>query len=144
MEDKIIVLQRFDNYLQANTVKSRLESQGIECFLSDEKVNPLRNSFYIKTSKGVRLHVYEKDKELSKIILKLDESLKPDHEDGLITCPHCSSLNVSFSTGIRKRLSFPKKISVAMLKIYPFRAKKLYHCFDCGFEFKIKAHYHPV
>jgi hypothetical protein len=133
MEDKVIVVQRFDNYLQANAVKARLDSQGIECFLSDEKA---ANPFHLKGKTVVKLHVSEKDQELTRRILRLDGTLHAAREDGLTRCPKCFSLNVVYAKGMRKKLSYPKKITSVLLKIYPFSSKILYYCFDCGFEFE--------
>lgn len=36
-----VVLQSFDNYIDAHIVKGRLEDQGIACFLKDEHLSTL-------------------------------------------------------------------------------------------------------
>jgi len=36
MEDKIIILETFESPFRANIVRSKLESFGIPCFLTDE------------------------------------------------------------------------------------------------------------
>ncbi len=36
-----VVLQSFDNYIDAHIVKGRLEDQGIACFLKDEYLSTL-------------------------------------------------------------------------------------------------------
>ena len=61
-EDKIIVFESYDTVMAANLVKTKLDAYGIPCFLSDENfvgLYPIRNELF----PGVRLHIFEKDKE---------------------------------------------------------------------------------
>jgi hypothetical protein len=71
MEDpaeKIIVYEAFDTVMQANLAKTKLDAYGIPCFLTEENFTslyPFRNDIF----PGVRLHVFEKDKERAREIL---------------------------------------------------------------------------
>jgi hypothetical protein len=61
-EDKIIVFERFENVISANLAKTKLDAYGIPCFLSEENfgaIFPFKNELF----GGVRLHIFEKDKE---------------------------------------------------------------------------------
>ena len=69
LKDKIIILQSFENPLTANLVKTKLESFGVPCFLSDES-NPGFNPIYDHSTRGVKLKIFEKDLERAKEILE--------------------------------------------------------------------------
>ncbi len=75
MEDaaeKIIVYEAFDTVMQANLAKTKLDAYGIPCFLTEENFTglyPFRNDIF----PGVRLHVFEKDKERVREVLNEDE-----------------------------------------------------------------------
>jgi hypothetical protein len=67
--EKIIIYASFDNVIAANIAKTKLDAYGIPCFLTEENFTnlyPLRNDIF----PGVRLHVFEKDKEQAKNILE--------------------------------------------------------------------------
>jgi hypothetical protein len=71
MEDeaeKIIIYEAYDTAVQANLAKTKLDAYGIPCFLTEENFTglyPFRNDIF----PGVRLHVFEKDKERVKEVL---------------------------------------------------------------------------
>jgi hypothetical protein len=76
--DKIIVFKRFQNAIEANIAKTKLDANGIPCFLSDENLAnlyPTQNLLAI----GVRLHLFEKDVSLAEEILKEDSLSMGDH-----------------------------------------------------------------
>ena len=66
--DEIIVFKRFENAIEANIIKTKLDANGIPCFLSDENLAnlyPLQNFLAM----GVRLHLFAKDVEWAKSVL---------------------------------------------------------------------------
>jgi len=66
--EKIIVYEAYDTVMQANLAKTKLDAYGIPCFLTEENFTslyPIRNDIF----PGVRLHVFEKDKERVKEVL---------------------------------------------------------------------------
>lgn len=71
MEDsaeKIIVYEAYDTVMKANLAKTKLDAYGIPCFLTEENFTslyPIRNDIF----PGVRLHVFEKDKDRVKEVL---------------------------------------------------------------------------
>lgn len=73
MEDeKIIIYASYDNVIMANLAKTKLDAYGIPCFLTEEhftNLYPLKNQIF----PGVRLHVFEKDKERVAEVLKEGE-----------------------------------------------------------------------
>lgn len=62
MEGKIVEFTRFNNLIEANLAKTKLDAYGIPCFLSDEhfgNLYPISNDLM----PGVRLHIFEDDKQ---------------------------------------------------------------------------------
>ena len=136
--DRIIVFTSFYNPIEANIVKSRLLDSGIQCFLTDENtitINPL----YTQALGGVKLHIFEKDIDLVNRILADDNIQLPEEEPqpSLDVCPNCGSPHVAYVHATKKRFSIPVIIVSFLLMVYPFYARKTYHCFDCEHEFAI-------
>ncbi|MBC8045289.1 MAG: DUF2007 domain-containing protein [Fimbriimonadaceae bacterium] len=69
-EDKIIILASYHNSAEANIARGVLEQHEILCFLSNENYSELNPFFNILTG-GIKLHVFEKDKEIAEMILSL-------------------------------------------------------------------------
>ncbi len=68
-EEKIIVFAAYDTVIQANLAKTKLDAYGIPCFLTEEhftNLYPLRNDIF----PGVRLHVFENDRDRAAEILR--------------------------------------------------------------------------
>lgn len=66
--DEIIVFRRFENAIDANIVKTKLDANGIPCFLTEENLAnlyPLQNFLAM----GVRLHLFSKDVEWAQSVL---------------------------------------------------------------------------
>jgi DNA-directed RNA polymerase subunit M/transcription elongation factor TFIIS len=138
--DKIVVFQTFSDAIQANIVKGLLCSRGIECFLSDENIVTL-NPLYNNAVGGVKLNVFEKDfNRISEILQaenQLPEAGPTEANQAMpITCPKCHSLNVSYGGSVERKFGYFDVLIPILLMIYPFSMRKVYHCFDCGNEFK--------
>lgn len=68
-DDKIIIYQSYDTVIQANLAKTKLDAYGVPCFLTEENFTglyPFRNDIF----PGVRLHIFEKDQERVREVLK--------------------------------------------------------------------------
>jgi hypothetical protein len=79
-QDKTTVLMEFTNSGEAYIIKGVLDSNDIPCFLSNENSpyvgNALSDAFY-----GVRLHIFEKDKEKAEKLLKDIQSTVEEDEN---------------------------------------------------------------
>ncbi len=139
---KIVVYETFYNPIEANIIKSKLLDSGVQCFLSDENtltVNPLYN----QALGGVKLHVFERDVPLVRSILNegSEEGLEDvEHAEDAerisgITCPNCGSDNVGYVQATKERFGILTILVSLLLMVYPFRAKKVHHCFNCQHEF---------
>ncbi|TKC05480.1 DUF2007 domain-containing protein [Pedobacter polaris] len=140
MEDKIVVYSSYYNPIEANIIKSRLEDSDIPCFLTDEHVATIQ-PMYNQAIGGVKLNVFEKDIERINILLNEEQDFIEDNaetiiEEDKVECEKCGSTNVSFGQATKKRFSWWVTIISLLFFIYPFKANKCYHCYECGNEFK--------
>ena len=115
--------------MAANLVKTKLDAYGIPCFLSDENfvgLYPIRNELF----PGVRLHVFEKDRERVKEIL-----IEQQHtvEAETFQCPYCGSQNVKI---VQAHESLVKSLISSFLLGLFLHPKKTYRCQDCLKEFE--------
>ncbi|MBB5438269.1 hypothetical protein HDC92_001944 [Pedobacter sp. AK017] len=136
--DKIVVFETYYNPIEANIVKARLIDSGVQCFLSDENtitINPL----YTQALGGVKLHLFEKDVELARSILQDELAEIPLTAEAEVAdievCPKCGSSNVGYVQATKKRFGIFTIIVSLLLMVYPFHARKTYHCFNCENEF---------
>lgn len=127
----IIVFQEFDNSIDANISKTKLDAYGIPCFLTEENLaNLYPGSQFI--SFRVRLHLFAKDAEQARQILNEQNLVIEDESNA--TCPRCRSSHLE--------RDFPKKLSEKILSglgvlffgIF-IPQKKIYRCLDCQQEF---------
>jgi hypothetical protein len=123
--NKIIVIHAFDSLIEANIIKSRLDSLGIPCFLSEENLTSLTTALL---SGGIRLHIFEHDKEEVSNIISQQRMQKTDDDD-LLICPNCRS---------KKILSFvndrfdPSSVVKFMLQL-----SKTHYCVNCEAQFDL-------
>lgn len=127
-EEKIIVFESYETTLKANLAKTKLDAYGIPCFLTDENFNSLY-PFQNELIPGVRLHIFERDKERVKEILEETAILEPD----VLLCPVCGS------TQIKENFNEPglmKELTQSVLTGLFLAPKKEYTCQTCGCNFK--------
>jgi len=126
-DEEIIVLKYFDNAIDANIAKTKLDAYGIPCFLTEENMANLYPGQSLYAFK-IRLHLFASDHERAIQILT-KESLSVQQE-GAGDCPRCQSQKIT--------RAFPKKEADRLTTIFFgifFPHKKVSHCLDCGFEF---------
>jgi DNA-directed RNA polymerase subunit RPC12/RpoP len=128
-EDKIIVFDSYDTVMDANLVKTKLDAYGIPCFLSDENfvgLYPIRNELF----PGVRLHIFEKDKDrVNEILAEQNVS-----EVETIYCPHCGSYKIQ--ENLDKKGLLNDMIATVMIGLF-LNPKKSYRCQNCLREFEV-------
>jgi len=127
-QDEIIVFKRFENAIDANIAKTKLDAYGVPCFLTDEHLTnlyPLQNLILF----GVRLHIFNKDREAAEQVLQ-DVYL---NNDDVIICPRCRSKKVE--------MEYTQKFSSRILRVtigfllFILPLPKVYRCQDCEHEF---------
>lgn len=102
-------------------LKGKLESEGIAVFLRDE--NTINTDPLISDAiGGVKLQVYESDKEKAIAIYKQLKSYVADEGGNLIACPNCTKQQLEV-VYLRKNLLY---------KLFPFFEPKKYRCDNCN------------
>lgn len=140
MKDGYACVASFTEPLQANLAKTKLQSEGIDCYLTNEHMVRM-NFFYSQALGGVQLFVPEQDLQRAREALEgkgftlfalpdADESgpVAPSKEPN---CPRCHSGNVYNDR--RPRLV----TTIAFYLGLPFAFfRKRKRCSRCGFEWK--------
>lgn len=129
--DDIIVFKQFENAIEANIVKTKLDAYGVPCFLTEENLANLYPGQHFNVF-NIRLHLFAKDKERAMQIA--DESNLMLDDEQIATCPQCRSNKLEHY--------FPKKLtsklsswaSFLFLGIF-FSKQKVYRCQECACEF---------
>ena len=121
----------------AHLAKTKLESEGIECFIFDEHTSSM-NWFYTNAIGGIKLKVRGEDYERASIILKenVDDSNSIDEADEIIklSCPKCGSDNIR-DEKFSKRFAY---ISILLLGFPLLFKKRKYECGNCGLKWSKK------
>lgn len=122
-QEPIIVIHHFDSFIEANIVKSKLDAYGIPCFLSEENVTFLTTSLL---SGGIRLHIFEHDKDRV-IELLVQERMHKSEDDDLVQCPFCHSRKILInSSALFQNASVVK---------FLLQLTKRHYCLHCEAEF---------
>ena len=141
-QEEMIIIATFSRPMEAHLTKSRLESEGIECFLDDE-LTVAANWLFSNAIGGVKLKVKESDaKKASEILrqepididlVEFDEDIEAD-EDRL-QCPRCNSFDVYYEKYSRRTFF----LFWMLLGIpFPF-SKRKWVCKGCGHEWKARG-----
>jgi len=126
-------IKTFDNPIDAHLLKTKLESEGIFCYLADENiigVNPLLSN----AVGGIKLNVPDESVEDAlRIILETEDTPISNTENQTISCPKCGSThifnNINNQKGLFAKLATVLSFLTSSLPIY---ANKSYLCKDCN------------
>ena len=137
-DDRIITFEAYYDPMLAHIVRTRLEANGIPCFIADETIagtNPVFNG----AVGGVKLKIFERDLEKCKEVLASEGDLhERDHfevdneTNGYVVCPFCASTNVGHVND-NENIEF---LSSFMNLVNPFYNQKSWHCFNCRQNFE--------
>jgi hypothetical protein len=126
-DDDIVVFQQFDNTIDANIAKTKLDAYGVPCFLTEENMANLYPGQSLMAFK-IRLHIFSNDRDRAAKVLQHENLfIEGDHS---FTCPQCHSRKVT--------REFPRKVSEKLTYILfgvLFPDRKVNHCLDCDLEF---------
>ena len=145
-------IKTFDNAIDAHLMKTKLESEGIFCYLADEHIigiNPLMSV----ALGGIKLNVAQEHVEQAlKILQESAESPLSDEFNRILICPTCGSTqllnNISHPKGFLAKIATVFSFLTATMPIY---TQKSYLCKDCNTIFEksfdddetTKAIHHP-
>ena len=131
MENELINFRTFDNAIEANIVKAKLEDAGIPCFLTNEHFLGL-NPIYANATGGIKLVIQQNDVFLANELLR--RSMEAYEEE--LRCKICMSNDVHFVTSHKTLLNWISVFFSFLFGNYPLYLKKVYHCDSCGNEFE--------
>lgn len=122
-DNSLVTVIALGNSVEAHVIKSKLESEEIECFIADEhtiNANPL----YSNALGGVKVQVRCADLARAQEIL----GIHPEVRAAPTTCPKCGSKHVTFSKwpGILNLLAF-----LSLNAFFP-RSRLQWNCKACG------------
>jgi|TARA_R110000851_G_scaffold277572_1_gene430707 hypothetical protein len=121
MNDNYTILDVFEYSAEAQISKTKLEAEGIQTLLMDEKTidsDPLISG----AIGGVKLLVHNDDLVNAKRIYNEIRVYAKDTNDQLFTCPNCSSHKVLIAPLERKNIFF---------MLFPFFEKTQRKCTIC-------------
>ena len=124
-QDAIVVFDTFSSLIDANIVKSKLDAFGIPCFLSEENLTFLTTPLL---SGGIRLHIFEKDREQVVEVL-MHNRVQLSDDDDVLSCPNCRSKRI---LNISRNQFDPAKVVKYILQL-----SKHHYCLDCETEFDL-------
>ena len=134
---KLVTVQIFDNPVDLHLLRSKLDSEGIHCFVFDEHIVSL-NPLFSNSVGGIKLKVAEKDEEIVRSILQeLKDAPNLDENNQTIACPKCASTDLYIN--YRSMKGYKGLLSMATMFLFtafPFYFKNVYKCKSCGTEFR--------
>ncbi|MEQ9304842.1 MAG: DUF2007 domain-containing protein [Marinoscillum sp.] len=120
-------LATFDNSLTANMLKTKLEIEGIPCFLNNENFTNMMPLYFNMLGSGVRVMVPTDQLERAKEIAKI--------ESGKLSCPNCESTKIMNS--VERTTNKLKLALIAIFLALPIgNLLNNYSCQDCEHQFK--------
>lgn len=137
MKETFVTIARYNYSSEAQIIKGRLEAEGIEVFLRDNitiDTDPLVSN----AIGGVKLKVLAKDEAKAKAILKSISAYSTDEDGNVLTCPNCTSNNISLYSTINSFKSFVYFFIGIISGTLPFSARYEYTCENCDTVVNVK------
>lgn len=129
-----LVVNAYDNYVEAHIVKGRLEEEGIDSWLKDENTVTI-DPILTNAVGGIKLMVAASQAERA---LALIRQFKAEKQN-LNPCPKCDSRNIELVTTPRKPGNWFSVFIGLFVSSYAPPVEQVYHCFDCGNEYHYKS-----
>ncbi|WP_179374879.1 putative signal transducing protein [Winogradskyella wichelsiae] len=137
MQDTFVTIARFQYSSEAEIMKGRLESDGIQVFLKDNitiDTDPLVSN----AIGGIKLKVLAKDEDIAREILQSIQQYSVDNEGEPITCPNCKKNRIELYSTITNFKSLVSFLIGFLTGTLPFSTRYQYKCDDCKTEFPLK------
>ena len=137
MSETFVTIARYQYSSEAQIVKGRLESDGIQVFLKDNitiDTDPLVSN----AIGGIKLKVRNADEKKAKEILKSIKAYAVDDNGNPILCPNCKKNEVELYSTIDSLKAFLSFLIGVLTFTLPFHTRYKYICENCKTEFPIK------
>lgn len=125
-----ILINAYNNYVDAHIARGVLEEEGINCWLKDENTVTI-DPILTNAVGGIKIMVYKDQAERAWKILS---DLKKEQQLA-VSCPKCGSHNVELVSTPRKAINWISAITTFFLGDFAMTIDKVNHCFDCKHEF---------
>jgi hypothetical protein len=130
-EMKIMAVKSFVDSFQANLAKAKLESEGIECFLTNDNISTISPGYMSRFDLTIDLMVSEYDYEKAVTLL----TDPPIHGATQNVCPVCRSSNIKRNYG-KNKIRIWIAFILSFISFVPFiQLKYNLICKDCKCEF---------
>ncbi len=129
---ELVTIAAFRDVLLAHVALSKLESEGILCFLADEHIVNAQ-WLYSNAVGGVKLRVFGRDVKTARKLLADDEAFVAESEEEPaaaapdLVCPHCGGGNVVQRNWTRIFAALSLLLSIPL----PVFCRR-FRCGDCG------------
>lgn len=125
---ELVTVRTFDNYFSANIILTRLQADGIECYLKDENTVTI-DPILTYAIGGIKLVVKKEDEEK---VMKLLEAYHSEYMRSA-TCPRCRS-NSFVQITKPKATNYLTAILTWLFSSYAIAPEYVYQCGNCGYE----------
>lgn len=127
---EFVLLNSYDNYVDAHIARGVLEEEGIECWLKDENTVTI-DPILTNAIGGIKLMVARPAAERAwEILHQLQKQQQGKH-----TCPLCGSHDIELVSTARRASNWASAVIGFFLTSYAMPVEKRLHCFRCGHEF---------
>ncbi len=140
--DTFTTVAVFQYSSEAQIIKGRLESDGIEVFLS-ENLTIATDPLVSRAIGGVKLKVLSYQAAEAKQILNSIKQYASDDEGNSIQCPNCKSIHIELFSTIKDFKSLFWFLFGVLFSSLPFYTKHKYRCEMCDTEFDLKIKSSP-
>jgi hypothetical protein len=131
---KLVTLTSFDNAVDAQLLRSKLDSEGIPAFVFDENVVSLVPMTYISLG-GIKVKVRESDLVSAQEVMNITSKNPIRDEDNLIlVCPVCQSIDIT--PGVKTTSIFSFAFWGLLFGVYPLQIENKFICNSCKNIFK--------
>jgi len=144
MSDQFVTVATFYKPVEAHLARTRLESEGIVCFVTDEQLVQV-NWLFPHTGR-VKLKVLEEEVRRARDVLRPRPRLVVVADEdaqipkGELICPRCRSFDVYYHR-FNKRVA--DLVSVFFGFLLPWLSRK-WVCKQCGYQWKDKQSGRPT
>lgn len=134
-----VLINTYENYIEAHIARGNLEEQGINCWLKDENTVTI-DPILTNAIGGIKLMVAKPQAERAADILNRIRR----EQKASVACPKCGSHNTELVSTPRKAMNWLMALSTFFLSDRALAVDKVNHCFDCGTEFPQENKEPPV
>ncbi len=129
-EMRTTILTTCNNAQEASLIKGRLENEGIVSMLTNQNFSTLMPQMNGMLGSGVQVIVYDKDLDIAKEILGLEDS-----KEEVVSCPNCNSTNIATGLAAQNWRKIILAVFSALIVTPLGNIKGKYRCNDCKTEF---------